>query len=459
LLGWFRDLWRLPSYVAHANADEEYVAQLRLQHRLSPKQPPLSWTLASLVAQLFFGAVFGAVAATAFDLLQVWPVPPFPTWSSAGGSPAAFLSALASWPYVLRVVSVLMRLLGLSVGVKMAGDAHRLQSASFLPIVLSAVLAHLPLAMAGAFSPSMHSSSAPAEGSDTGDDALLQESVGSEHSFLVIGAAMLAYHLGRGWSREAIGLMGIRHDSGSSSSSTNGINAGAPGGLAVEHSLVAPKAPRRRQGLCVRFLRFSCFCWIFCALSVSFVLHLSPSSSDDPAAAAAGVPLKVSLVRLYRHPDVQQALSQLRAEWLRATHPGRARGAEEGGSSGFSGGFGSFWSRMHAANQRAVVEEAAETLGLNVAQDLPTLTTSQLRKKRNQLALHYHPDKTHPTTQHLSTLEKQTKFTHIQKAYQVLQKYIAQRDKRPQSASPHAPQQASPRKHSPPSNRAQRGQR
>ena len=58
-LGWFRDLWRIPSYVREANDDPEYIKNLTEQMR-SKKKPPFSFM--RFFGQLIVGNVFGQLA-------------------------------------------------------------------------------------------------------------------------------------------------------------------------------------------------------------------------------------------------------------------------------------------------------------------------------------------------------------------------------------------------------------
>ncbi len=58
-LGWFRDLWRIPSYVREANNDPTYLRDLAEQMR-ARKKPPFSFARA--IGQLIVGNVFGQLA-------------------------------------------------------------------------------------------------------------------------------------------------------------------------------------------------------------------------------------------------------------------------------------------------------------------------------------------------------------------------------------------------------------
>lgn len=58
-LGWFRDIWRIPSYVREANGDREYMKDLAARMKAKSK-PPFSF--ARWIGQLIVGNVFGQLA-------------------------------------------------------------------------------------------------------------------------------------------------------------------------------------------------------------------------------------------------------------------------------------------------------------------------------------------------------------------------------------------------------------
>jgi len=125
-LGWVRDAWRIPSYVALANGDAQFAEELRVQLLANPRAPPLR--VAGLIAQMLFAFWFGELGATALDLLQPWPLPRFPQPTGGGmeGAQAWVGAVAASRTHLLRVASVLLRVVGVSVGAWAAGNASRL---------------------------------------------------------------------------------------------------------------------------------------------------------------------------------------------------------------------------------------------------------------------------------------------------------------------------------------------
>lgn len=370
LLGWLRDLWRLPSYVAYANATVECVETLRLHYRLSPSRPP--WSMTTLIAQLLFAFWFGELASTTFELFQVSPHPRFPSLGSAGGW-APWLRAIRELPHLLRMVSVLLRVLGLSMGVWLAGNAHRVQRASFLPVVTAAYLAQLAVSSKALFDvQSSHTSDA---------SAMLKQ---SDRNWFVILVSITVYSLQRHWSTPALELMGIDCVSSAQTGDASVTSAVAIG---------AAKLPRSRRRLLSRLLRYAVVCWLLWTLLASYILNCSVR--DEP--------IKVSLARLRHHPSTQQLLMQLRLQWEKMQREG----------------YRQWWEGVKQQLDIGVMEESYRELGFDAA-EAQTVTLAQIRKRRNQLALKFHPDKTHPESQHMTASEKESQFAKIQRAYEKL---------------------------------------
>jgi len=284
LLGWVRDAWRLPAYVDWANGATEQVELLRVTYRLRPKQPPISPLV--LAVQLFCGAWFGMLAADALNLLQVWPVPRFPTLERAGGYPE-LIAALLTRPQLLRLASVVLRALGVSVGVWLAGNAHRCHHSSLVDVLSTSLLAQLSSAFNGS------RRSAAAEALDP-----MSAYATDDFSWVVVLGAMFAYNYYRSWSREALDLIGVPAPGAEPANAAADPPpvAGAAGQLPV---FQPPRLPRR--GSCKtrwRLLRFLAFSLLFCALLSSFALHLSVVTPSP-----LPVPMKVALFGPKSTPD------------------------------------------------------------------------------------------------------------------------------------------------------------
>jgi hypothetical protein len=394
LLGWLRDVWQLPSYVAYANAGFEEVETLRLAHRLRPKCPP--WSLPLLMAQVAVGGWFGILASSAPDLLQEWPVPSFPTIQSAGGR-AQWMAEVMAWPHLVHIASVVLRTLGISFGVWLTGNAYRAQRAGFLRVLIaaSAAAVHLPVSefvFPAPTPPSVHSSS---DG-------------GASHWWVLL-TAVCAYHFGRRWSMQTLRLIGATNKNESEGADGRAEQSArtsvAP---TAAYTLAAPIATRSRHGICYRFLRYCVFVWVFWLLL--FSLALTRLNDED-----TGAPLKVSLKQWHSQPSTQYFYGQLHAAFHRQWSDLR------------SAGFTDYWRQLKRQAGVGVLADALHTLELDVS-SADTVTPAQLRRQRNQLALKFHPDKAHASTASLTRAQKDDKFNQIQQAYQTLQKHIDQRD-------------------------------
>jgi len=371
--------------------------------------------------------LWGSLAATALDCFQLWPVPTFPPLNvaertTAAAASASILAVFSSWPLLLRVASTVFRVLGISLGVKVAGDAHREQQADWWPVLLATSAAQLALIVLPAV---QEGATTPPRVETHGEQAVANPI--SEFSAVVVGAGIVGYFLSRRWSEEALTLISAADGTEVEARTgvlaegqTNAVHTHLPSSSASSASPSPPRL-RRSRGLCVRVLRCLLFLWLVCALSLSWVLQVSPS---EEGSAAAGVPLKVSLVRLYRSPDVQLLFTKLDVLWQQVKREG----------------WEACWARIKEANNLGVVDSSLDTLGFT-ADKGKTISMAQLRKRRNQLALVYHPDKSHPDSAGLTKLEKENKFNHIQKAYEVLQKHVEQRDAEPKKPAAPPPTQ------------------
>ncbi len=189
-MGWLRDAWRLPAYIGEANASVSSVETLRLSKRLSPRSPPLSFP--TMIAQFLLAPLFSELASTTLDLMQVWPQPRFPTLSSAGGL-MQWLFAIQQWPHLLRAASVLLRVLGISIGVWMTGNAHRVQSASFKLVLLATAAAQIAISAQRLFD------SRSATASSTDEKNSINMEVQSDFSWFVIFVSVGIYVYFRQW--------------------------------------------------------------------------------------------------------------------------------------------------------------------------------------------------------------------------------------------------------------------
>eukprot|EP00658_Telonema_sp_P-2_P006519 TRINITY_DN12466_c0_g1_i3.p1 TRINITY_DN12466_c0_g1~~TRINITY_DN12466_c0_g1_i3.p1 ORF type:complete len:235 (-),score=59.96 TRINITY_DN12466_c0_g1_i3:565-1269(-) len=99
ILAWFRDMVRIPSYVAEANQHPDVIEVLKMKQRQTVA-PSLGWT--RVIAMLFFGQYSGIIFCTA---LSVW------SWADR------------SFP----ILEGLLRALGVAVGVWAVGNVGHMQ--------------------------------------------------------------------------------------------------------------------------------------------------------------------------------------------------------------------------------------------------------------------------------------------------------------------------------------------
>ena len=394
-VGWLRDGWRLASYVRWANSGAAEVHRVVLEYSLSPRAPARSG-LAGLCGQVLLSAWLGEILSTAFDLLQPEALPRFPTWASSGGSLQALLAALMALPHLLRMLSVILRVLGVALGATVAGNFSPLQHSSFLP-VLGATAVAQGLAMA------FISSSSPTSSKTASEPADVEE--WSERCWSAIVVAVAVYTWRRTWSLQARQMVsraqqqaragvivaeGSDVDDAAAAKSVRMMVRDSP---AVRFTLAEARAPDAsalavagRRGLCVRFLRYTLAGWLFVALSSSYVLNCS----------VAHTPLKVSLARSLASPDFQRVWMALGVQWADLRRKGHAE----------------WWRALKADMDLGGLDGAYATLDFTPAEVAQGVSPSQLRKRRNQLALKFHPDK---NSEGLSPLERDTKFAEIQK--------------------------------------------
>ena len=381
-MGWVRDAWRIPSYVALANGDAQFAEELRVQLLANPRAPPLR--IAGLIAQLLFAFWFGELGSTALDLLQPWPLPRFPQPTGGGMEAAqAWLGAVAaSRTHFLRVASVLLRVVGVSVGAWAAGNASRLQRSSFMQLFLATLVAQLGMILRAT----------PTTEPAATDDA----DAHSERSWLAILVAVAVYARWRCWSEEALELTATAPDP---SSTGVVLEQGSGGG---------PVAPRRSGGRCRRFWLWTLWCWLLAALTTSYVLNCSLDTDSS-------APLKVGLRSAVSSPDAQLLFQQLQQQWAEM----RRMGARE------------WWRSVREQLDLGGVEQSYELLELSAAEGA-AMSASQLRRHRNKLALRFHPDKCGESAG-LSREQCEVRFAQLQKAYEKIIKTRSAQETRAQA--------------------------
>jgi len=346
LLGWVRDAWRLPAYVDWANGATEQVELLRVNYRLRPKQPPISPLV--LAVQLLCGAWFGMLAADALNLLQVWPVPRFPTLDSAGGWPE-LIAALLTRPQLLRMASVVLRVLGVSVGVWLTGNAHRCQRAPLGHVVLGSLFLQLSLTVGNRSKP---------DAADA-DDAQSAYAT-NDFRWLVVLAAMVAYYHSRSWSREALDLIGA--PAAGPEAAADAVDPPVAGAPAPPVVFQAPRLPQRGCKTRWRLLRFLAFGLLFCALLASFAMHCS-------MVPHSGEPLKVTVRRMQSDPSMQELWSAAQAAWTEIQEDGYEAWAQ----------------RFAEVFVRQAVRQAGAKMGYT-PEELETLTIDQLDERYETLS-------------------------------------------------------------------------
>ncbi len=406
LLGWLRDVWRIPSYIGEANASEEIVETLRLQRRLSPRYPPFS--LLAFVAQFLVAALFSSLASTGLDLLQVWPQPRFPTLSSSAGDWMKFLIAVQQWPHLLRIASVLLRILGASVGVWMTGNAHRVQTCSFRVVLLGTAAAQIAVSAQKLVDSNkgVTAAAAAAAAADAAADAAGGAGeVESDFSWFVLSAAIGTYLYFRTWSEAASTLTGtlpLQKQLSSASSQQSAAVAVAAAPLVY----ASPQPLRSRRSACFRTLRYILSCWLLFFLLTSYVLNCSiPSNSKSndgmSSLRSSNPPLKIMFSRWHSSPQMAAIYTHLCFQWASMRQQG----------------FQQWWGEFKDKYNIGALEDSYATLEFEPA-EVASLTMAQIKKRRNQLALKFHPDKSHPDTAHMSAAEKESAFTKVQKAYE-----------------------------------------
>jgi hypothetical protein len=190
---------------------------------------------------------------------------------------------------------------------------------------------------------------------------------------------------------------------------------------AVVYSLAVPA--RSRHGPCYRFLRYVAFVWLFWVLVASLALNKVTDAST-------GLPLRVSLQQWHREPSTQYLYAHLHATVLHHWRELHRQGVSD------------WWQQIKLQAGVGTWDHAVAMLELD-GSSAPRLTSTALRKQRNQLALKYHPDKEHADTAHMTPQEKSERFQHIQKAYVTLQTLLAERNDAPK-AQKQAQQSESP---------------
>jgi len=109
-LGWIREMWRLPDYVAEANNDPVYLAELQHQARRTGGQPPFS--MLRFIGQLMVGLLFG------YQMLSVVPL----AWTGAVTS-STHSNSVAKFTLVALVYTIAPT--AVAYGVHLVGNIGR----------------------------------------------------------------------------------------------------------------------------------------------------------------------------------------------------------------------------------------------------------------------------------------------------------------------------------------------
>lgn len=294
----------------------------------------------------------------------------------------AWIGAVAtSRTHLLRVASVLLRVVGVSVGAWAAGNASRLQRSSFMQLFLATLVAQLGMIL---------------RATPTTDPTATEDADHSERSWLAILAAVVVYARWRCWSEEALELTATVPDPSST-------------GVVLEQgSADGPAAPRRTSGRCRRFWLWTLWCWLLAALTTSYVLNCSLDTDSS-------APLKVGLRSAVSSPDAQLLFQQLQQQWAEM----RRMGARE------------WWRSVREQLDLGGVEQSYELLELSAAEGA-AMSASQLRRHRNKLALRFHPDKC-GESEGLSREQCEVRFAQLQKAYEKIIKTRSAQETRAQA--------------------------
>ncbi len=174
---------------------------------------------------------------------------------------------------------------------------------------------------------------------------------------------------------------------------------------AADSVVLAPPQPlRSRHSLLFRSVRYIVSCCLLLFLVSSFLLNCSASSDHK---ANGNPPFKILLARWYSSPQMAAIFAQLRVQ------------LEIQWNTMQREGFQNWWGKTQKKLAMNTLQDSYSTLELD-PKESSSLTLAQIKKKRNQLALKFHPDKSHPDTAHMSAAEKESAFLNIQRAYEVI---------------------------------------
>lgn len=380
LFGWLRDGLRLPEYVAATNALLACVPAAYAKDRLARDAGSKEWihrrlvieycsmtspafvrrpprpSVVAVAGQIIVAAWLGELCASAFELLQPEALPPFPTLAATGGI-GAWILACTGRVHLLRVISACLRVVGIALGTTLMGNARAIVHCGFWRIFLAAALAHA-CALYWALDSSVVLS-----------------------RLLVCAVAALVFHFNATWSLAARQMI---HAAQVSSPMMPGplvvlspAELDKPTSSLMPASFPAPEAtpcsywcgrwPRRllRYTLCTTLLFF---------LSSSFLLNVGIDEH--------GTPLRSALRSQFeRSPGVSEMLSAASRQWDALQSKGWDR----------------YWSDWIEQLDQEGMESSWRVLGFNAAEIEAAgpegISLSQLRKRRNTLALRFHPDK------------------------------------------------------------------
>ena len=384
--GWVRDALRMPDYVSWTNAHLASVPSVYSKSRLDRdaaskdfiyrrlvveycslttpafvRRPPRA-SIMALLGQMAVAWWLGELCGSAFELLQPEALPPFPTLASAGGIGGWIVAIVTGRVHLLRVLSACLRVVGIALGTTLIGNARQIVHCGFPRVFLGTAVSYLA---------TLHFFSG-------GSSSVVLSRL------LVCVVAALVFHANQNWSLAALQMI---HAAQRSSSMMPGpLVELPPGELDKPTSPLLGPWPAPAATPCTfwfgrlprRLLRYTLATTVLLLLTSSALLNLSV---DDH-----GTSLKSAFRSQFEFESesatiVQGILAGFHRQWDLLQ----------------SKGWGAYWGDLLRELDEESVESSYRILGFTAEEieeaGADGISASQLRKRRNALALRFHPDK------------------------------------------------------------------